>query len=134
SKDALLLPTGRFIGQQVAPATVPGDSISPYIPRRFNVPPVTAATFGAVVESGERHYLLGSNHALAYNGRARAGTAFVAPATLDDPDGASVIASLSHLVELLPAAWPPLVNPSNPNTADCALAELAVPIPAATDV
>ena len=94
---------------------------------RFNVPQVTAGTFGAVVEdAGGKRYILGSNHVMAYNGRAPQNTPIAAPGTLDDETTFTVIGSRSGFVELHPAAWPvtQVQGPGNMNTVDCALAEL----------
>jgi hypothetical protein len=115
--SVVLLRAGRFLGQ-----ASPGDSIGPYAPLQYNVPPVSAGTFGAVVEANGKQYILSCNHVMAYNGRAPVGTAIVNPGTLDDKNGLSAIGSLSHYVELKPAAWP--INKSHANLVDCALAEV----------
>src|SRR5215831_13028901 len=82
-----LLITGRFVGLQ---ATT-GHSVSIYAPRRYNVPPVSAGTAGAIVDAGGKKYIIGSNHVLAFNGRALPDTAVAAPGTLDDRKGGVVI-------------------------------------------
>ena len=120
-----LLRAGRFTGQ--AAPVGPGSSISSFAPFRYNVPQITAGTFGAVVEDAAgTQYILGSNHVMAYNGRAPDGTPIVAPGTLDDENTFTVIGKRSGFVELHPAAWPvtQAQGPANLNTVDCALAEL----------
>jgi hypothetical protein len=118
----ILLPSGRFVGQHITP----GDSISPYVPSRYNVPRVTAGTFGPVVDASGKRHVLSCNHVVAYNGRVHGRTPIVDPGTLDDWNGFSVIASRTQFVKLKPAAWPVTQSqgPANMNTVDCALAEL----------
>lgn len=119
-----MLRSGRFVGQ--APPMI-GSSIGPYAPLHYNVPQVTAGTFGAVAtDSAGKHYILGSNHVMAYNGRAPHGTPIVSPGTLDDSVTFTKIGSRSRFVELHPAAWPVTQAqvPANMNEVDCALAEL----------
>jgi hypothetical protein len=121
----LMLKTGRFL-----PLAATGISIGVYAPRRFNVPPVSAGTCGAIVKaSNNRQYLLTCNHNLAFNGRARPRSKVTAPGTLDDSKGGVHVASLGQFVELQPSDWrpwtptPPQVT-AYPNLVDCALAEL----------
>jgi hypothetical protein len=130
----LLLPVGRFVGLQ----TIPGDSLSLLAPGRYNLPRVSAGTFGAVVKAGGEDYILGCNHVMAHNGRAPLGTWIVAPGTLDDSHG-NEIGVLSHFVDLKPLPWPEppqrrvLPLPAQPlpstwvNQVDCALAQVTDP-------
>jgi hypothetical protein len=117
-----LLITGRFTGLSAT-----GESIGVYAPFRYNVPPVSAGTFGAIAETSGQKFLLSSNHVLAFNGRAT-GAAVTTPGTLDQPGGGVTIATVSAFVELQPAAFPPWTPGVGPapvrNTVDCALAEL----------
>jgi hypothetical protein len=124
-----LLRVSRFVGLQAATAT----SISPYDPSQYNVPPVMAGTLGAaVVESGGKRYILGSNHVLAHHGRVLRDTPVVTPGALDDANAGSVIGRRSDFVELLPPGWPPRGVPAN--TVDCALAEIVGAVDAPTVV
>lgn len=119
-----VLRSGRCMGQ-AAPAA--GSSISVYAPLQFNVPQVTAGTLGAIgVDSAGKHHILGSNHVIAYNGRAPHGTPVVTPGTLDDTVASTVVGSQSGFVELIPAVWPVTESQSlaTMNTVDCAMAEL----------
>jgi hypothetical protein len=104
-----------------------GSSIGPYAPLHYNVPQVTAGTFGAIAkDTAGNHYILGSNHVMAYNGRAPKGPPIVFPGTLDDSVTFTKIGSRSRFIELHPAAWPVTQPqaPANMNQVDCALAEL----------
>jgi hypothetical protein len=75
-----VLRAGRVVGQA---SPVIGGSICTYAPLHYNVPQVTAGTLGAVAkDNAGKHHILGSNHVMAYNGRAPEGTPIVAPGTL----------------------------------------------------
>ena len=117
----LLLRTGRFVGLM---ATT-GTSIGPYVPSRYNVPPSSAGTVGAILAAAGKEYALSSNHVLAFNGRVPLSAPVIAPATLDDPYGRSVVGRLAQFVPLHPAAWP--FNGTPDNKVDCALAEITPP-------
>jgi hypothetical protein len=97
-----------------------GDSIAALDLYRYNIPPVSAGTFGATVASSGRWYLLSSNHVLANNRQAPTRTNVYEQGPIDDIG--SQIAALTGSVLLID---PP--NPNQPNQADCAWAELVSP-------
>jgi hypothetical protein len=120
---AILLRTGRFVALQTPPANT-GDSIGPYAPSRYNIPPTCAGTLGARVVAQNVEYVLSSNHVLAHNGRAPLGTPVVVPGTLDDPTGQNVLGQLAYFVDMQPAVWPPW-SATPTNKVDCAIASVA---------
>lgn len=141
-----LLRVSRFIGLQTPNPVPPGKSISTYAPFRYNLPPVNAGTLGARVVVNGQEYILGSNHVLAHNGRAREGTAITVPGPIDDLTAGPMIAKRSYFVSLETAAlqavssrrsapnltpiqraflaWP---SQGPVNQVDCALAEVVQP-------
>jgi hypothetical protein len=116
--NARLVTTGAFVGLQGT-----GVAVGVSAPSRPDVLAV-AGTLGAVVEAPGGPYVLGSNHALSFNGRAPDGSLILEPGPVDEESGGSAVAALSHVVPLDPAPS------AAPNTADCALAKLLVPKPA----
>jgi hypothetical protein len=112
--------TSRFVGLQ----TATGGSFGYYAPFRFNLPAVSTGTFGAVMRAGDERYILGSNHVLSHNRRARTGTDVIAPSTRD-ATAVSLIGSVSQTVQLKTPPWPLRGSPkAMSNKVDCALAEV----------
>jgi hypothetical protein len=109
--------TSRFTGLAAA-----GDAVSYYTPFRYNLPPVGLGSIGGLVKAGGGQHILGSNHALAHNGRAPLKTPIVSPGPLEDATCGPVIAELSYCPGLTPLPWPPKGQPIN--SADCALASV----------
>jgi hypothetical protein len=81
--------TSRFIGLAAA-----GDAVSYYAPSRYNLPPVGLGSIGGLVKAGAGQHILGSNHALAHNGRAPLKTPIVSPGPLEDAAFGPAIAEL----------------------------------------
>jgi hypothetical protein len=104
------------IGRIVSFQAGPGSSIG-FDERELpsNVDPAASGTLGAVLAFGDQHYILGSNHAMAMNGRATGAQILFRPELLiDDPDK-YIFATVSNHVHL---------NPDEPNRVDCALAKI----------
>lgn len=83
---------------------------------RPDVLPV-AGTLGAVARTASKDYVLGSNHTIAFNGRAPAGSLILDPGPVDDASGGQVIATLSSYIEMHP-------GPGTLNAVDCAWGEV----------
>jgi hypothetical protein len=122
-QGAVPVRTSRFVGLAAL-----GDPVSYYAPFRYNLPPVSVGTAGAIVRAGGDQYILSSNHVLAHNGRAQPTTPIVSPGPLEDPTWGQVVGELAYWVELQPPTWPFSGTPKN--LADCALARLTGTIPA----
>jgi hypothetical protein len=105
----------------------PGSAIAPLDTSRFNIPPVSAGTFGARVVAGSDQHLLSANHVLAHNGRTPLGTGIFSPGPIDVVGGGARIADYSNCVRLT----------SGVNLVDCAWAKLnsanVIATPPATD-
>jgi hypothetical protein len=97
-----------------------GTSIAPLDVYRFNIPPVSAGTFGATVANGNKWYVLSSNHVLANNGQTPTGTEIRDPGPLTAVGGGQRIAAFSGYVPLG-------LGPNASNQADCAWAERVFP-------
>jgi hypothetical protein len=98
----------------------PGTSIG------FEFPPpkdnfVMAGTFGAVVSSGGKRFILSNNHVLAENGLIALGAPIFQPGLLDGGKAATdQVAALTRLIEIKEAGT---------NKVDCALAEFRMATP-----
>jgi hypothetical protein len=103
--------SSRFVALQSAQDV----SVSPYVPPRFNVPPINAGTLGARVKIDRisRDYFLSSCHVLAFNGRVPIQIPILSPGLIDDSTGGSTVGSRSYFVPM----------DQSVNFVDCALAE-----------
>ena len=107
--------TGRLAGfHKVGPGATLGLLLN--VP---NVNPMAMGTFGAVVVKGKQAFLLGANHALAFNGRVPEGTEIYAREWREFVTGNEHV--LAHLSETV------LLDRNGDNQVDCALAEITHP-------
>jgi hypothetical protein len=104
---------GPFEGLQASS----GASIAPVDFARYNIPPVSAGTYGAAFQAGGEWYLLSSNHVLANNGRTLPVTPVYEPGPIDQVGGGTEIARFTNYVPLT----------GGDNHADCAWAQLDPP-------
>ena len=107
--------TGRLQGlHKVGPGGTLGLILS--VP---NVNPMATGTLGGVVMKGKQAFILGANHALAFNGRVPEGTEMYARQWREFVTGNEhVVARLSETV---------LLDRNSDNQVDCALAEITNP-------
>jgi hypothetical protein len=114
-----VIETGRFVSfipperKRLRPVR-PGCSIGFQSKDTGNV---MAGTLGAIVEAGNKRFLLSNNHVLAGENALPIGSPIFQPGLLDKntPD-ADQIASLTHFIKL---------DAHRPNKVDCAVAQLA---------
>jgi hypothetical protein len=108
-----VIETGRIVPFQAGPGSSIGFDERDLPP---NVDPAVSGTLGAVAALGGKYYVLGSNHAMAVNGRATgARIVFRPPDRLIDDPGKYIFGRITDHVHLTQAG---------PNTLDCALAEI----------
>lgn len=101
-------------GVKAAPgATISLDSQQP------NIDPNALGTLGAVVDFGDRRYILGSNHVMAVNGRVADDTRIIyrPPDRFIDDPRKYILAKMKAYVPLVP-------GDDKRNQVDCALAEV----------
>ncbi len=109
--------TGRLVSFQARPGSSIGLTQAPDKPELPpNVDPARTATLGAIVRIGDDFYVLGSNHAMAVNGRATGARILFRPPDrfVNDPND-FVLANITNYVRL---------RQPGPNHVDCALARI----------
>lgn len=105
--------TGRLTGYH---KVGPGGTLGLILGDAPNVNPMALGTLGAVVKKGKQAFILGSNHALAFNGRVPEGTPLFARQWREFVNGTEhVVARLTETV---------LLDRLGDNQVDCALAEI----------
>jgi hypothetical protein len=116
-----VIETGRIVSFQGGPGSSIGFDERD-LDKRPNVDPAISGTLGAVVALGDSHYILGSNHAMAVNGRATGAQIVIRPPDrlINDPE-AYIVARITDHVHL---------TQERPNTLDCALAKIIDKSPA----